>query len=174
MAAPKGNEFWRLRSKHGRDKIFKSPDKMLEAAYEYFAWCEQNPLIEIDYRGANPPVKVELPKMRAYTMHGLTMYLDVNTVYFNQFEESIKGKTDEMSIGFSKVITHVKDVIYNQKFVGAASGFLNPNIIARDLGLHDSQKIDHSGEVTQSLIITVDSSETAEALKKLRDGGKVN
>lgn len=139
-----------LRSKHGRDKIFATPEIMLEACYEYFKWCEENPLIEIDYRGSNPPVKVELPKMRAYTLAGLTCFLDVNTVYFNDFEANIKGKEDQISKDFSKVITHVKEIIYNQKFVGAAGGFLNPNIIARDLGLSEKTKLDAdvTGELT--------------------------
>jgi hypothetical protein len=144
MAAPKGNQFWKLRSKHGRDKIFATPELMLEAAYEYFEWCEKNPLIEIDYRGSAPPVKVELPKMRAFTMEGLAMYLDVNTVYFNQFEENINNKKDQLSKDFSKVITHVKEIIRKQKFEGAASGFLNANIIARDLGLKDNSAVDHT------------------------------
>lgn len=124
---------------------------MLKACYEYFAWCEENPLLEIDYRGSSPPVKVELPKMRAYTMQGLTCFLHVNTVYFNQFEESLIKKNDEQSKDFSKVITHVKEIIYNQKFVGAASGFLNPNIIARDLGLNDNSNIQHSGSLNTTI-----------------------
>ena len=33
-------------------------------------------------------------------------------------------------------------MIYEQKFTGAAAGLLNPNIIARDLGLAD--KTDHA------------------------------
>lgn len=148
MAAPKENQFWKLRSKHGRDKIFETPELMLEAACEYFKWCDENPLIEIDYRGSNPPIKVELPKMRAYTLHGLTCFLHVNTLYFNGFEDDLKGKTDELSKDFSKVITHVKEIIYNQKFVGASAGFLNPNIIARDLGLSDKVDTKHSGGVT--------------------------
>jgi hypothetical protein len=36
-----------------------------------------------------------------------------------------------------EVITRIDKYIYNQKFEGAAAGFLNPNIIARDLGLAD-------------------------------------
>jgi hypothetical protein len=70
-------------------------------------------------------------------MQGLTCYLDVNTVYFNHFESEIKDKKDEISKDFSKVITHIREIIYRQKFEGAAAGFLNPNIIARDLGLKD-------------------------------------
>ena len=28
MAAPKGNQFWMLRSKHGRDKLFATPEAL--------------------------------------------------------------------------------------------------------------------------------------------------
>jgi hypothetical protein len=147
MAAPKGNKFWELRSKHGRDKIFTTPDIMLKACYEYFAWCEKNPLIEVDYRGSNPPVKVKLPKMRAFTIDGLTCFIHVNEDYFNDFEKGIKDKNDEISKDFSRVITHVRGIIRNQKFVGAAAGFLNPNIIARDLGLTDKIDTKHSGGI---------------------------
>ena len=43
MAAPKNNSFWKQRQKHGRDKIFASPDALWSAACEYFAWCDENP-----------------------------------------------------------------------------------------------------------------------------------
>jgi len=145
MGAPKGNQFWKLRSKHGRNKIFATPDIMLEACYEYFKWAEEHPLIEIDFRGSRLD-RVELPKMRALTMEGLCSFLHVNTVYFSQFEQSISEKKDKNSKDFSTVITHVKETIRNQKFEGAAAGFLNPNIIARDLGLRDKSEIDHIGE----------------------------
>ena len=42
-AAPKGNQFWKLRSKHGRDKLFATPDLLWEAACEYFAYCDKHP-----------------------------------------------------------------------------------------------------------------------------------
>ena len=141
-----GNQFWKARAKHGRDKIFKTPEIMLEAACQYFQWCEDNPLYEIDFRGAQLK-EIKLPKMRAYTIQGLTCFLDVNTLYFNGFGDDLKGKTDEISKDFNKVITHVKEIIYNQKFIGAAAGFLNPNIIARDLGLSDRSDVKHSGEI---------------------------
>lgn len=41
-----GNQFWKRRSKHGRDKLFKTPDVLWEAACEYFQWCDDNPLLE--------------------------------------------------------------------------------------------------------------------------------
>lgn len=112
-----------------------------EAACEYFEWCDENPLIEIDFRGKDAE-RVSIPKMRPYTIQGLCLFLDCNTVYLNQFETSLKKKEDEISKDFSKIVMRIREVIYNQKFTGAASGFLNPNIIARDLGLQDKKEIE--------------------------------
>lgn len=150
MAAPAGNQFWKLRSKHGRDKLFESPELLWEAACEYFQWCEDNPLKELDFRGKDA-TEVVLPKMRAFTMQGLCLFLDCNTVYFNQFESALKEKNDDVSKDFSKVVTRIRETIYNQKFTGAAAGFLNANIIARDLGLSD--KTDSNVKLTGSKVI---------------------
>jgi hypothetical protein len=79
--------------------------------------------------------------MRAFTMAGLCRYLRCNTKYFNDFNESIKGKEDEMSKGFSEVITLIYDTLYEQKFTGAAAGFLNANLISRELGLADKNTL---------------------------------
>lgn len=139
MSAPSGNEFWKLRSKHGRDTLFTSPEMMWEAACEYFQWCEDNPLYEKDWVGKDA-YEVDKPKMRPFTMQGLCRYLDCNTEYFRQFGDNLK----EGQEGFSRIITRIKETIYEQKFTGAAAGFLNPNIIARDLGLTDKTDNKHS------------------------------
>ncbi len=133
MSAPVGNKFWELRSKHGRDRLFETSELMWEAAVEYFNWCESNPLIEIDFKGKDA-TEVRMPKMRAFTLMGLCLYLDCNTQYFSQFKKSCTQD-------FSLVITRIEEIIYNQKFTGAAAGFLNPNIIARDLGLQDKSSV---------------------------------
>ncbi|MDC9826565.1 terminase small subunit, partial [Devosia sp. ZB163] len=39
----------------------------------------------------------------------------------------------------------VDEIIRAQKFEGAAAGLLNPNIIARDLGLADKQELTGKG-----------------------------
>lgn len=137
MAAPKGNQFWKLRSKHGRDKLFASPDLLWEAACEYFEWCEKNPLIEIDFKGKDAD-KVELPKMRVFTLQGLCLYMDCSTSYFRQFKSERSENKD-----FVTVIEKIEETVYNQKFTGAAAGFLNANIISRDLGLLDRSEIKH-------------------------------
>lgn len=135
MAAPEGNQFWKLRTKHGRDKLFESPDVLWDAACEYFQWCDDNPLIEIDFRGKDSS-EVEIPKMRALTWSGLELYLGIHS-----FEEY---KTNPNYKDFSEVITRIDKVLFNQKFSGAAAGFLNANIIARDLGLADKKELTHN------------------------------
>ncbi len=152
MAAPEGNQFWKLRSKHGRDKLFATPELMWEAACEYFEWCDENPFLEIDYRGKDI-IQVELPKMRPYTMHGLCLYLDCSTSYFREFKTNCTKD-------FLTVVTRIEETLYNQKFSGAASGFLNPNIIARDLGL--KEHTDLSGQVNTTTSVTFKKFENAE------------
>ena len=137
MAWLNGNEYWKLRSKDGRDKIFPSPEDFSNACNEYFQWCSDNPLIE------SVPMKrkinrdeeviemIQVPKMRPFTIQGLCNYLDISVKTFALYETR-----DE----FIPVTTRARQIIYNQKFEGAASGFLNPNIIARDLGLVDKKE----------------------------------
>lgn len=146
MAAPKGNQFWKLRSKHGRDKLFASPDLLWEAACEYFEWCENNPFYETKAMtvsaGMNAGSSIELheiPVKRPFTLHGLCLYLNCVTSYFRAFKSTIKEEDKD----FLTVIEQVEEVIYDQKFSGAASGFFNANIIARDLGLAEKSELKH-------------------------------
>ena len=171
MVAPKGNQFWKLRSKHGRDKLFSSPDLLWEAAVEYFEWCDKHPLKETKaFHAQGLITTTELPLLRAYTMAGLQLYMGCNDHYFSQFKKALPE--DEQD--FSSIITRIEKTIYVQKFTGAAAELLNPNIIARDLGLTDKQDHTTKGDKMSPITITVDSSETAETLKKLRDGAKTD
>lgn len=129
------NQFWRNRSKHGRDRLFESADALQEAAEEYFDWCDRNPLWTVEFNGKDA-VECKVPVMRAYTLSGLCVYLRCNENYFNQFKTSKTITPD-----FSWVIAHIEGVIRTQKFEGAAGGLLNANIISRDLGLIDKQQL---------------------------------
>lgn len=144
MAAPKGNKFWENRSKHGRDKLFATPELLWEAAVEYFTWCEENPLYEskaFNYQGE--VTIAELPKMRAMTLSGLCFYLNCNEAYFRNFQNQERANAKD----FSSVIEQIEKTIYNQKFQGAAADLLNANIIARDLGLKEHTDITTDGKI---------------------------
>jgi hypothetical protein len=148
MGAPKDNKFWMLRSKHGRDTIFATPQTMKEACYEYFEYQSEQSWERVDFKGKEVE-EVKIPTSSPFTLTGLCIFLDVNTDYFNQFESNLKGKTDKKSKDFSGVITHIRDIIYSQKFEGAAVGAYNANIIARDLGIVDKQELDIKGVLSE-------------------------
>lgn len=133
MAAPKGNRFWEIRKTHGRDPAFSSPEQMWEDCVAYFAWCEDNPLIESKpFAFQGTAFLEQVPKMRAMTVTGLCVFLGIGRSTW----EDYKKKKD-----FSVIMQDVEQVIYEQKFTGAAADLLNANIIARELGLAD--KKDH-------------------------------
>lgn len=134
MAAPKGNQFWKARTKHGRDKLFASHEALWEACQEYFQWVEDNPLYENKvgfFRGV--AVQEPVAKMRAMTIGGLCIFLDITE------QTWFAWRKDE---DFSEVVTRVESIIRAQKFEGASADLLNPNIIARDLGLSDKVEQD--------------------------------
>lgn len=129
MAAPEGNQFWKARSTHGRKPIFANPDDLKAACLEYIDWVEANPLYAtelVTYQGKSTLESV--PKMRPMTLSGLCIFLDIDRVTWREYDKRE---------AFTSVTTCVEEIIRTQKFEGAASGFLNPNIIARDLGLVD-------------------------------------
>ncbi len=133
MAAPVGNQYWRARTKHGRDKLFSTPEILWEACCEYFDWVEQNPLNEyVIFQGKI--AEETIPKIRAMTIQGLCLFLDIDDDTWAEY----KKRKD-----FTGIVTRAERIIYQQKFSGAAAGLLNANIIARDLGLAD--KKEHTG-----------------------------
>jgi hypothetical protein len=136
----KGNQFWKLRSKHGRDKIFATPEILWDSACEYFEWCDNNPWKEKDWVGKDA-IRVERETQRPYTLTALCIYLGVNTQYFTDFKETC-------SKDFSLVITRIEEIIKNMKYEGAVVGAFNANIISRDLGLIDKKEQALNGTVT--------------------------
>lgn len=134
MAAPQGNRFWECRSTHGRSPIFATPEQLWDACCQYFEWNESNPLWEIkSYMFQGAPVQDQIPKMRAMTKEGMCNFLDISIRCWDEY-----AKRE----GFVPVTTRAMAIIRQQKFEGAAAEFLNPNIIARDLGLKDSTSTD--------------------------------
>ena len=145
MAAPKGNQFWRVRSTHGRKPIFATPEDMWDACEQYFQWVEKNPLKEAKAFAYQGGVTIKsLPKMRAMTIQGLCIFLDITRSTWDEYKKRE---------GFLDITTRVEDIIFTQKFEGASAELLNPNIIARDLGLADKQQ--HSGADGGALVVQV-------------------
>jgi len=146
MGAPEGNQFWKVRSSHGRKPRFATPEALLSACEEYFEWISENPLGESKVfchqvydkdAGTSTPVltSATVPLMRAMTLTGLRVFLDVSAQCWSEYKQKE---------GFGEVIERIEEIIYTQKFEGAACNLLNANIIARDLGLKDHKEVEGS------------------------------
>jgi len=152
--------FWKLRCKHGRNKIFSTPEILWDSATGYFQWVEDNPLYETKAFAFQGVVTTEkLPKMRAMTMNGLCLYLGVGESTIQDY-----AKRED----FSGVVDLIRKTIYEQKFTGAAADLLNSNIIARDLGLRDKTDIDHKSS-DGSMATAFDAEKYKAAQDKLGD-----
>jgi hypothetical protein len=134
MAAPKGNRFWEARSSHGANPKFKHASDLWDACLEYFEWVENNPLKEGKLAQQNgKPKVVALNKMRAMSIVGLCVFLDIDETTWRDWRSN---RND-----LSPIISRVEQIIRTQKFEGASADLLNPSIIARDLGLADKKEV---------------------------------
>lgn len=162
-----GNDFWKQRSTHGRNPIFKTPEKLLDACCQYFQWVDDNPLQEIKvFCHQGKVTKTQIPKMRAMTIAGMCIFIDIS--YQGWREYCAKP-------AFSDVTTRVEEIIKTQKFEGAAAEFLNANIIARDLGLKDKKELTGAdgGPIEQKIVNMPPDFKSIEdwiAWKKSQDG----
>ncbi len=133
MAAPSGNQFWKLRSKHGRDILFATPELLWDACVEYFEATDARKWTKKDWVGKDA-VEVDRETDTPYTITGLCLYLNCNRGYFSDFKKTC-------SQDFSVIVSRVEDIIFTQQFEGASVGVYNGNIIARNLGLIEKSEI---------------------------------
>lgn len=166
MAAPKGNQFWKLRSKHGRDKLFATPELLWEAACEYFQWCDENPWTtrkEITKNRKQHELQVS-PISRPYSLMGFCLYVGSSTSWWSEFRSTCLDKGEK---GFLNVIARIEGTIKTQQFEGACVGSFNANIISRTLGLADKQEI--SGVVHSGLNVVVNDKDEAALIERLKN-----
>lgn len=146
MAAPKGNQFWKLADPEclGRPPMFETQSELWEKAKLYFQECDENPMqkdeVTTTEKGSYyKTINYKIP----YTWEGLYVFLGVSNLdRYKKLEE------------FIGVTTHIDNVIRNQKYSGAAAGLFNANIIARDLGLVDKTENKNKNTTTTKTQIT--------------------
>lgn len=133
----KGNQFWKLRLKHGRDRVIQSPDELWENFIQYAEWVESNPLEEQHWVGKDGD-EVKRYKMRPMLKPEFAVVCGLS-----EFAEiaSLKKVSDD----FSQIVRRIESAIASWNITGSAAGFLNPNIIARVEGL--SEKTENTHEV---------------------------
>lgn len=128
-------QFWQRKAPNsGRAPVFTSPEHMHEEACRVFEWLHNHPLKEqLVFHAKGVITKTTANKMRPFTMKGVCLALGISerglALYATRSEE------------YAAVVQWIKDVIYTQKFEGAAAGLLNPTLIARDLGLAEKHEL---------------------------------
>lgn len=155
MAAPQGNQFWKLRATHGRDLIFSSPIILWEACCEYFEVTDARKWVKKDWVGKDAH-EVERETQTPYTWSGLYLFLDIDAKTWDLYE-----KRED----FIPILTRVRQIIITQKLEGATVGAFNPMIVSRDIGL--SEKVESKNE---NININVEPTpEEAKAIKEALD-----
>jgi hypothetical protein len=133
----KKDQLWKFHEKTGggSTKIFDKPTDLWAESMKYFRWCDSNPLKEQKILASGK--KVNGNKLRPYTIKGLCLFLNIGERTWNRYQ-----KREE----FAEMCEKIADIIFTQKFEGAAAGFFSANIIARDLGLKDASDVTTNGK----------------------------
>ncbi len=126
--------FWKQRSNRGRDKIFETPESLWDCCVEYLEKTDARKWLKTEFNGKDA-IECQVPSETPYTFTGLYLYLDIDHKTWVLYE----GREE-----FIPITTRVRNIIYTQKFEGAAVGAFNANIIARDLGLKDESNVNVS------------------------------
>lgn len=138
------NEFWKARSTYGREKIFKTPENLWEAALEYFKWAEDNPLYRNDAirSGDKAGELIQTPIDRPLTVEGMCIFFGVTTQTFQNYASNSEEYKD-----YFVIATQIKEILRDQKLSGAVVGNYKENIVARLLGMADKKEVTSSMSV---------------------------
>jgi len=161
------NQFWKQRSKHGRDTIFETPEILWEESCNYFQWCDENPITkqELLKGGENAGLTKDIEIKRPYLLQELCLFLGVHTEYFNHFEYNLQGREDEKSKDFIQICKRIREIVTSQKLSGAMAGIYNPLITSRIEGLKDRQEVTQQSEIK----VSVSDSEARKIAKSIKD-----
>jgi len=145
------NNFWNSSSSNtsanSHNTEYESPHALWKAAVEYFEFVDENPLsqnVHAFSQGSLVTDTVDRP--RAMSLMALCRFIGISR---NQWKKIKEGKLD-----FTPVCEKIEDVIYTQKWELAASEILNPNFIARDLGMGDKNTLLGAGSKGEHLTVS--------------------
>lgn len=141
MAAPKGNNYWQFRNKHGRDFKY-TPDALWEEAEKYFEWMSSRVWNkkEAIKSGEMAGTLIDIPTQTPMSIESFCLFADIDDNTFLRYEKQ------EGYESFWDITTRIRKVIESNQFEGATVGAYNPNIIARKLGLTDKTDITTGGD----------------------------
>ena len=153
MAAPEGNEYYKLCKNPGAPKKYDA-DKLRKKINEYFKHIDNTPIQKRKtetHRGEIKEIIEYLPK--PYTLTGLCNYLHITMHTLKSYESD-----DDLM----QLIIHARQIIYQNKFEGAANNTFNSNLIALELGLKAKEE-----QTINNIILPLGSTEIQQISKDL-------
>lgn len=121
-------DIWKIIDPGGRPVSYE-PQELWEKAVEYFEWCKASPLKEGKLFGTGLSGKVDHPK--AFTKQGFCAFAGISPRTFDTY--AVRAE-------YEQITDTIRAIMFDQKFSAAAVGLMNPNLIARELGLADRIK----------------------------------
>lgn len=169
----RGNQFWKLRTTHGKDKLFSDALLLWGEACKYWEWCDRSPWMRqelVKYQGYAEGYDV--PIGRPYSMNGLTIYLGVSGSYFRSAKALLLDKKEEERLTddealLLETIEMIETVTQTQNLEGAAVGVFNANVMMRQHNLAETINNNNTGDAV--VRVSVRDPKTAEDLKALDD-----
>lgn len=142
IAASKWQPDWNIHKKKPNYKAFKDPYDLWIAACDYFNYTQKNPLVKYEFVKTGPLAGSQVPTAvpRPFSWSGLNVYLVTHaiTCNLNRYRYNDGNAYDD----YQDIIKLIEDVMFSQKFEGAAVGIYKENIIAREIGLAERNKTD--------------------------------
>ena len=150
MAAPKGNNYWEFRNKHGRDFIF-TPELLWDEAVKYFDWMQTRVWNKKDpiKSGDSAGMLIDVPTQTPMSLESFCLFADISTQTFRNYESNKEEYKD-----FFEVATRIRSIIESQQFEGATVGAFNPSIIAQKLGLANKHILEGGDNPIKTQVIT--------------------
>lgn len=139
------SKYWKTK-KIGQPKKY-NPENLWTGIQNFFTWCDNNKWMknEVIKGGTMSGQIVQVPTERPYTISGLSVFLGMSVKTFENYGKMDQEKEPQAK-DYLRVITRARDIMYTQKFEGAAVGAFNPLIIARDLHLRENVDVVSDGK----------------------------
>ena len=126
-------ELWQVAKKRsGHPFTYETAEELQGDINSYLQWVRENPLYETKAFGTG--LVCEIPKKRYPTAAGCALYCGVNPRTWRLWkspDHHLRG-----------TVLQAEEMMTQIKMEGAASGFFNSTIVARDLGLKEKTEVD--------------------------------
>jgi len=142
MAPPKGSQFWKRRTKHGKEKLFATKELLLDASYEYFEYMDSNKWVineitkKINVNTPDDITKKKKPKSQPYSIEGLCLFLGCSFSWWRNSKLRFKNNpTNETESELLEAMEQIELIVFVNQFNGASIGEFDPRIMTSKLGL---------------------------------------